>query len=160
MPVDTKHVFYRGGLVVFSIPRDWIEEYEPEGGGMFFAEGEDTGTLRLNVTTFSSPRAITADSAREFLATLGLPVETLQNGNALATRVTKTTDQGQKIVIYSWHLSGSLAPETIRLANFTYTVLASMTQSSATVNDLAFIEASIRHATFSSEHGVIPPRSN
>jgi len=122
---------------------------------MFFEEGEDTGTLRLNVTTFGSPKAITAESAREFLATaVGLPVETLQNGNALAKRITKTTDRGQKITMYSWHLSASLPPETIRLANFTYTVLASETQSSTTMKDLSFIEASIRQATFSNEHGV------
>ena len=155
--MNNKQVVYRGGLIVFSIPRDWIEQYEPEGGGMFFKEGDTTGTLWLEVMTLGSPAAITADSARLALSTvLGLPAETLENGNALAKRVTQTTDRGQKITMHSWHLSASLPPETIRLANFTYTVLASQAQSPTTLDDLSFLEGSIRQATFSKEHGVTP----
>lgn len=44
---ELKTIVYRGGLVRFSIPATWQEEYEPDGGGTFYKEGPDTGTLRL-----------------------------------------------------------------------------------------------------------------
>jgi hypothetical protein len=49
-----KTIRYRGGIVTFRIPAHWTEEYEEEGGGIFYNEDNDSGTLRLNVLTFAS----------------------------------------------------------------------------------------------------------
>jgi hypothetical protein len=81
---------------------------------------------------------------------MGLPSEALGNGNVLAKKVVKTTERGQRITVYAWHVCFSLLPTTIRIANFTYTILSSLTQSHETLNDLSFLELSIRQATFSS----------
>ena len=44
-----KTINYRGGIIRFQIPNDWVEEYEDVGGGTFYKPGDDTGTLRVNV---------------------------------------------------------------------------------------------------------------
>lgn len=49
-----KEIVYRGGIVVFSIPSNWKEEYEPNGGATFYQEGFKTGTLRLSILTVSA----------------------------------------------------------------------------------------------------------
>jgi hypothetical protein len=49
MSTAMKPVVYRGGIVSFSIPANWREEYESDGGGTFYEDGTDTGTLRLHV---------------------------------------------------------------------------------------------------------------
>ena len=33
-----KKISYRGGVVEFSIPANWKEEYERDGGGMFYEQ--------------------------------------------------------------------------------------------------------------------------
>ncbi|MFS4494567.1 hypothetical protein [Maribacter sp. 2308TA10-17] len=46
-----KRVNYRGGLISFEIPNSWIEEYEENGGGTFYEDSPESGTLRVNVLT-------------------------------------------------------------------------------------------------------------
>jgi hypothetical protein len=46
-----KKITYRGGLISFQIPKDWIEEYEENGGGTFYEDSQESGTLRINVLT-------------------------------------------------------------------------------------------------------------
>jgi hypothetical protein len=58
-----KHVEYRGGLVRFELPRHWVEEYEPNGGGTFYDEAVDAVTLRLNVLSFRAPKPIEVGEA-------------------------------------------------------------------------------------------------
>lgn len=52
MPAPNKTINYRGGVVTMEIPAHWKEEYEPKGGGTFYEDRADSGTLRLNVLTF------------------------------------------------------------------------------------------------------------
>jgi hypothetical protein len=54
MKPNFKTVNYRGGVVSFEIPEHWKEEYEPKGGGTFYEDRPDSGTLRLHVLGFSS----------------------------------------------------------------------------------------------------------
>jgi hypothetical protein len=52
-----KTIRYRGGIVTFRIPAHWTEEYKEEGGGIFYDEDNDSGTLHLSVLTFASKNA-------------------------------------------------------------------------------------------------------
>jgi hypothetical protein len=65
-----------------------VEEYEPQGGGTFYAAGDDTGTLRINVMDFERPADGVApgQSAYDFLAGMQSvrDVERLPSGNAIA----------------------------------------------------------------------------
>jgi hypothetical protein len=154
LPFESKQITYRGGVVVFSVPRAWIEEYEPDGGGLFYEEGPITGTLRLNVVTARSPTPVSALSPTEALLAAGKShVERLANGNALAKGVSRTVEQGQDITMFWWHLTSAVAPSHVRLAMFTYTVLTALEQSPKTVSDLSFLEQSVSNSRFNSGLG-------
>ena len=49
-----KVINYRGGLIKFRIPQKWIEEYEDAGGGTFYEDHPESGTLRVNVLTIEA----------------------------------------------------------------------------------------------------------
>lgn len=114
----TKQINYRGGLVVFSIPKSWIEEYEPEGGGTFYKRGADTGTLRLNVISARSPRRVTAVQALNDIGSSSAVA--FGNGNALAKGVSRTTEQGRPITMFWWRVANVLEADHLRIASFTY----------------------------------------
>jgi len=147
----SKQINYRGGLVVFSLPGAWIEEYEPEGGGLFYAPGDDTGTLRLDVITAKSPNPVTsADSSAVLLKIGNSHVETLSNGTAIAKRISREVDRGNPITIYWWSVASAAEPDHVRIASFSYSILSSQEQSGRTALDLSFLEQSIRDIRFSS----------
>lgn len=145
-----KQINYRGGLVVFALPVTWIEEYEPEGGGVFYAPGDDTGTLRLDVITAKSPNPVTsADSAGILLKTGDSDVESLPTGSAIAKHVSREIDRGTPITIYWWSVASVVEPNHVRIASFSYSILSSQEQSKRTALDLSFLEQSIRDIRFS-----------
>lgn len=145
-----KQINYRGGLVVFALPGTWIEEYEPEGGGLFYAPGADTGTLRLDVITAKSPNPVTSADSRAVLLKIGNShVETLPAGAAIAKRVSREVDRGNPITIYWWSVASAMEPEHVRIASFSYSILSSQEQSERTALDLSFLEQSIREIRFS-----------
>lgn len=49
-----KTIQYRGRVAEFVIPAHWHAEYEPTGGGTFYEDASESGTLRLNVLGFES----------------------------------------------------------------------------------------------------------
>jgi hypothetical protein len=146
---ETTQIRYRGGLVVFSIPKSWHEEYEAEGGGTFYEPGDDTGTLRLNVITAKPPRPI--KSAHEILLAMeGLPGESLENGNAWTSGVSRTIESGQAISVFWWRVASVCTPEKARIASFTYTVLSAAESLARTTSDLTHLERSLCKAEFAS----------
>lgn len=151
---NIKQITYRGGLIVFSIPGDWLEQYEPDGGGTFFRDGDNDRTFYLNVITAQSANPVTADSSSPALSTMfRQTIEGFDNGYALTKKIEYTEDRREKITMHTWLLSAPLPPDTVRIANFTYVVLSSRDQSQQTLQDLAFLESSVRQARFSLERG-------
>ena len=155
--VKVKEVQYRGGLVTFAIPKQWVEEYEPDGGGMFYENSPDTGTLRLNVITAKSPKSLSADAAfEELLAIKGVSRENAQrlaNGNAFATSIQHSSERGRDITLFWWHLSHAIRPNHLRIANFSYTVLSSQEASSSVQSEVQLLTKYIKEAKFYSTLG-------
>lgn len=147
-----KEIKYRGGVVTFSIPKHWVDEYETDGGGMFYEDAPNTGTLRLNVITAKSPKPLAADAAYEELATMkGINtknVQRLANGNALATEIQRAMEQGQGITLFWWYVTNPVPPNHIRMANFSYTVLTAQENSEQTHREVQLLTDSIKNATF------------
>lgn len=149
-PSNLKQIIYRGGIVVFSLPDAWVEEYEPEGGGVFYAPGDDTGTLRLDVITAKSPSPVSSSASGEVLAKIGYPhAENLPTGGAISKHVSREVDRGAPITIYWWYLANVVEPDHVRIASFSYSILSSQEKSERTASDISFIEQSIRNARFS-----------
>jgi hypothetical protein len=147
-----KEINYRGGLVKFSVPKHWVEEYEKDGGGIFYENAPNSGTLRINVITAKSPKALSSDVAYEELVGLksinAKDIQRLANGNALATAVQHATEQGQKITLFWWYVVNPVRPDHIRMANFSYTVLTSQENSELTRREVMQLTESIKNAKF------------
>jgi len=149
--LELKKIKYRGGLVNFSIPAGWVEEYDPNGGGTFYEDNPDAGTLRLNVLTIESPRELTGDSAFEILAGRGedRQIRRLPNDNAVARYMLPANDRGHDLHIHYWELASPCPPRHLRLAIFSYTLLAKNVSEPSVQAELNLLDSSIGEAEFS-----------
>jgi len=141
---ELKTITYRGGIAKFRIPSTWVEEYEPSGGGTFYENGPDTGTLRINVLDFEKAAGDSQvqTSARDILASSKDvdDVEQLPNGNASARSRRTTVENGEELLIYTLRIGVMVAPTCFRLVVFSYTILASQDQQPATQMEIQLLD--------------------
>lgn len=156
--IRNKEVDYRGGLNSFAIPEGWTEEYEPDGGGIFYEDRKDAGTLRLDVITASSGKPLSENEPIDILKGMsGVAQRTivrLPNGNGFAKNTTHAVEQGTKIKLYWWFVTNLVRPKHVRIATFSYTVLQSLENDERTVNEIQMLDAAIKEARFHPELGV------
>ena len=154
-----KQVAFRGGLIKFEVPNDWVEEYESDGGGIFYRDdgSDDTGTLRLSVITASAPDMLPKDEDMEILKTTkgvnAANVKRLVNGNAIGTHVERSHERGTPITLFWWHVTNVVPPKHIRIANFSYTVLTNKEDDAATRAEVKMLGESVENALFPAELG-------
>src|SRR5262249_16042687 len=121
-----KTIRYRGGVVTFRIPAHWTEEYQEDGGGVFYDEDNDNGTLRLNILTFSSKTPVTSRTAMSLLEPRREEyhgeLTDLGHGNALLRYTEQTEEAGDPLTIHYWQIANVVPPNHFRLAIFSYTV--------------------------------------
>jgi len=152
-----KSIAYRGGIVAFRVPATWKEEYEPQGGGTFYDDRPDSGTLRLNVLTFEAPEGKLPPDGHAYFAAKPLKegerlVRTLQ-GDGLKLAKKATEDRGTKIDVYSWQLAHCAPPQKLYLASFTWTLLSSQSADPKFQQEMAFLIEEISHAQFHPDLG-------
>ena len=105
-----KTINYRGGIITFQIPNDWVEEYEDVGGGTFYKPGDETGTLRVNVMTGEGPpdKPVTVSGLAELLtsASTGRGAAPIGLGeNAVMMRYDMAAEErGQPLMIRCWRI--------------------------------------------------------
>ena len=154
--VKTKEIKYLEGIVTFSIPKHWVEEYEPGGDGIFYEKGKNTGKLRINVITVNLPKIVTANSGAKALCILkdikSSEIDNLPNGNAIAKIIEHTTEQGQAVTHYWWYVARPIPPQHVRMATFSYTIRSSLEKSPGTEAELQLLEGSIRNSIFHPLH--------
>lgn len=147
----TKTIKYRGGIVNFDIPSDWVEEYEQDGGGTFYEDIPTSGTFRINVLTMKSPTPVKKTEVSKVLSSIGSnnsEIISLPNGNAYKFYLERSVDAEEKITIYYWILAQIIEPEHARIANFSYTILSNQEESSTIKNELQFLTDQIENAVF------------
>jgi hypothetical protein len=153
-----KTISYRGGLVSFRIPVHWIEEYESDGGGAFYDDAQDSGTLRLQTITAKSKALLSADSAPVVLASLPeaatAPIELLPSGCALIRYTQSVVDRGHRLVITYWSLAQVVPPRYARIFTFSYTLLERQRAAARYRAELDLLDREIRASVFSPELGV------
>jgi hypothetical protein len=157
-PADKlKTIAYRGGIVRFNIPANWVEEYEEDGGATFYENRPDSGTLRLNILTAKAPDDIEGDLPVHALSTLPdvnpEEITKLGNGNALVRSLERTEEEGQKITLYWWYLANHVPPNYVRMANFSYTILTSQENLDSFKEEIQLLDEQIKHAVFHPELG-------
>ncbi|WP_218081013.1 hypothetical protein [Anthocerotibacter panamensis] len=149
----TQKIAYRGGLVTFRLPENWVAEYEEEGGGIFYDESDDLGILRLNVLTFKNYGAeeVSSKTIETMLnassQAKGTP-KPLPNGNILVAYEETEIGDGEEILIYYWEVGNPVPPAHVRLAIFSYTILASESESPRAKEVLAFLDREIAASVF------------
>lgn len=147
-----KMISYRGGLVFFALPIAWREECEPDGGATFYEERPGSGTLRLNVLSFSSK-----DVPAAKMAATAFPkgsFELLPDGFPLRRTVADGEEKGQRLRLHSWEIAVPVSPHSLRMVVFRHTILAGQEKDQEIVQELEFIDRSIRAGTFSQEKGI------
>jgi hypothetical protein len=153
---DLKTIVYRGGVVRFRIPADWEEEYESAGGGTFYAPGDETGTLRLAVTTFGAPAGRTLgandNDVEDFLAPFaskyGVAVQPLRAGVAMIRYDLPARDRGHALKIRYWQVAQVIPPGHVRQSLFSYSVLAKLFDDWLLRHEMELLEREISVAEF------------
>lgn len=153
-----KTIVYRGGLLKFELPEDWVEEYGEEGGGTFYLEEQDSGTLRLNVLGYDCRSPQTQRSALEALNgeddSADLVIETLPDGRSAMKSYDKLSiEDGDEIKLWFWEIASVAKPQHMRFAIFSYCALASQENTAMVKTDLAMINKSLRQIEFAEEFG-------
>lgn len=155
-----KVIVYRGGVVTFRIPAHWREEYSDIEGGTFYENRPDSGTLRLKIITMTTPKQLQSFSAMDVLEIVvnGLKKKGVEgttkvrkDGNAVFKYLEAASEQDVRLTIVSWIVANPLPPLRVRVATFSYTILAEQQKQSQVQHDLELLEAEIEAATFFSE---------
>lgn len=152
MNAKMKTINYRGGLVSFEIPSHWKEEYEVEGGGTFYEDNPNSGTLRLNVLSFNSNKSNqSSDVIRDVFGHEGH--EILSCGYAMRHFLKKAEEQGTPLHLYRWEVLVPVSQTQYRIVCFTHTLLATQEGTDLANSELHLVDSLVRAAYFSTEQG-------
>jgi hypothetical protein len=152
---DLQTIIYRGGVVEFSVPRQWTAQYGDEGGGIFWDPQFDGGTLRLDLLTFEKGGKLGPSPAREILQSLrgeGV-VRELPDGNAVREYQSHIEEDGEQLKQFYWEVGNCVGPNHFRLAIFSYTILEAHEGEAAIQRELAVLRRTIPAAVFSEQLG-------
>ena len=149
----TKQICYRGGIARFVIPATWNEEYDPPGGATFYEDRPDSGTLRLSVLQFESKGSETCE---QMIASLILRsgYESLRDELAVRHYAKSTVEDDEQLQIHYWEVGVPIEPNSVRLAIFSYTILASQAEDHAVLEEIELLDHSIRDAEYSRDAGI------
>ena len=153
MKPNFKTVNYRGGVVSFEIPEHWKEEYEPKGGGTFYEDRPDSGTLRLHVLGFSST---SGRSSEDTLSQLNAKeqLEKLKCGLHVKRYVKKVEENGEVLSLYRWEICIPVPPVDWRMACFTHTIVAGQETDPKIREELDLVDEIVLAARFSTASGI------
>lgn len=147
----SKSVIYRGGIAVFHIPDHWIEEHRPDGGSTFYSDSPDSGTLRLNVLGFESKDT----SAMQMAETVFRSGEVIRTRCGLPLRRSEkiAEENGEVLHITKWEVAVPISPSSLRLAVFSFTILAKQRSDPAFISEISMLEKGISEGQYSRDKG-------
>jgi hypothetical protein len=148
--VKLKDVVFSDGQLRFRIPATWQQGQEDDGGGVYYDEKLDQGTLRVKVMTFTTSDNLTGHRALDEMGVLeaepGQTLEALPNGNALRFHREETEARGERTAFHVWLLASLDPPHRMRMAVFSYTVRAREADEARAL--LGVLDTEIRLARF------------
>ena len=142
-----KDINYRGGIVKFSIPADWKEEYEPSGGATFYEDRDESGTLRLNVLTFEKKEG------KEPFINSGF--EHFRNDLYLKSESKRFEEDGTNCILLNWQVGYETDGNEYRIASFSHTVLEDQFRAESTKEEIKIIKWALQNAEFGRAKGSI-----
>jgi hypothetical protein len=159
-----KTIVSRGGVVTFRIPAHWREEYSDIEGGTFYRDHPQSGTLRLSIVTATSQKQAQSRSAFDVLQGIednlrneGVDgtIKGRKDGNAVFKYEEAGSEQGMRLTIFYWIVANALPPRHVRVATFSYTIIAEQRNQSQIQHDLEMLDAEIEAASFSPQMGIV-----
>jgi hypothetical protein len=121
----------------FLIPHEWIEvESGEDGTYQYQLPDARSGFFRVSLITANGPAG---ELKKRFEEELGNVEINPVTGNFIARSEKALTQDGAPIHIYYWFVGGSLAPNAIREAVFSYTILAELVNDTDTQSDVKII---------------------
>jgi hypothetical protein len=132
--------------LTFLIPHEWIE-VESDENDMYQYQLRDaiSGFLRVSLITADGPIEKLRKSFQEAHGNVEVNPTT---GNFIARSEKASIQDGTRIHIYYWFVGGSVAPDVIREAVFSYTVLADLVDDSETQSDVKIVGQVVADARF------------
>ena len=149
---NLKRIKYRGGLVEFSIPAHWREEYEPAGGGTFYDDAPGSGTFRINVMTCQSQTEPSEQMARTVLKD-GITTTTVE-GFLLRREEKAVQEERVPLHMTTWMVAVPVPPQTLRIASFTYTIFSGQQDDPRFAAEIELLDQRVREALYSQAPGV------
>lgn len=123
-----KNIRYLDGLVEFQIPATWVAQYDEWDRGTYYEDSDDSGILRIDVSTLNSTQPLDERSAVDLLIALDTEAagefSELPGGNALHRYTQIVVEDDYELLIYWWVVAKIIDRHHVRLANFSYTILA------------------------------------
>lgn len=152
-----KTIRYLGGMVTFRLPGHWEEDYDEDGGGAFFDEDSDGGTLRLGTITAKSQKPVTTHSSREIAEGWAREEQgtltDLGGGTWMVNYASQTEEDGKPLTIHYWQIAAPCPPSHLLVAIFSYSVFNDVLDGDDVATELEMIDREVRAATFAPEIG-------
>ena len=154
-----KVIEYRGGVLTFRIPSHWNEEYEENGGGMFYEEAPDSGTLRLNILAFEAPAGKLLASGYDDMAGRSSDPKSeivkLPNGDGMRMYRKDAEEAGESLHVYYWEVAHCAPPQKYYLAVFSWTILASQSSDQKFQDEIQMITDELKQIGFHPDLGLL-----
>ena len=132
---------------------------------MFYNPAEESGTLHLRVMLLETPVAspVNKDSAADALADRAekyrVPIVPLRDGLAMISYDALSEEKGQSLKHRHWLIAQCLPPKNVRVAVFSYTLLAKQFDDPSSATELALVGREVAAAELAPEVGqIIPPK--
>jgi hypothetical protein len=144
-----KTVIYRSGIVSFEIPSHWSEDNDPAGSARFYAKGDESGTMRLNLFTFERKKAQTLGQiALEVFR--GQTYELLAGQLPMRHVLTAEDEGGELLHVHRWDVLVPVLPQQWGLVCFGYTGLASEAAGARMQEEVHAVDHAVRTARYAS----------
>ncbi len=137
-----------GDKLTFLIPHEWIEaDDDDEGTYLYQMPDTHSGWFRVSLITVGGAGSPEERLRKSFSDCK--EVETNQRTGTLMRRSEHDcVEDGDRLHIYYWFVGGCGAPDVVREAVFSYTVLAELTTDQETQAEVRLIEQLVREAQF------------
>ena len=145
-----KKINYRGGLISFEIPENWVEEFEEPGGGTFYEDTPTSGTLRVNVLTIENKKGNGSplDVFKDRQKRNNQKEYTTQWGDEIVEYLDMTEESGIPITIFTLACAHKTEGKDFILAIFTWTIETRFEYQESYIREWNLIRNSIQNMKF------------
>jgi hypothetical protein len=149
---ELREVEIERGALRFRVPASWAASKEEDGTEAFYEGEGEAGILRVKLMTFTSPDLLAPPVALAELEAMekqpGQSIEPLPNGNALRTHSETIATDDEQTTLHVWMLASIEPPHRMRLAVFSFAVLAGDLDDLSARRTVAALQREIRRARF------------